>query len=333
MNRLIGRPNKTQLGHDAGFGRSADRQLKFAIALTTEAQVDCQRRNKKDAETNPLQDTVWFPARDPRRERGMQEARAPGATSTTTGTCSAAGKTNGKSAGVSHDDSKGRLGDPDMVLDERNGPDPLAGNRQCGRRRHAARDSAGLRQLHDQRNRAGWFSRCQRARHGQCSAAALPKATPNRTIQQLFDKAVKDAYFLTMTRPTCGPTRATRSRQPHNSCASYPQVKIVVEGHCDERGSTRVTIWALWRPPGRGGKTIPGFAGNYSGSRGNRQLRQGTPVLLRFHGGVLAAESPWTHHHGEVTQCFRSSGRSRGTTGCAPTVATALPSSITSNTN
>ncbi len=72
MNPPTGRPNEALPGHNGAFGPQEVGRLQFVFALTTEAHVNCQRRkNKKDADTYALQDSVWDLARDPRFERGM----------------------------------------------------------------------------------------------------------------------------------------------------------------------------------------------------------------------------------------------------------------------
>jgi peptidoglycan-associated lipoprotein len=67
-----------------------------------------------------------------------------------------------------------------------------------------------------------------------------PKAeTPS--IQQLFDKEVKDAYFEYDKADIRTDARDALT-QTAQFLRSYPQVKIVIEGHCDERGSTEYNL-------------------------------------------------------------------------------------------
>src|SRR5579862_2786742 len=131
MNHQTGRPNEALPGKGGGSGAPDVLQPNFVIALATEAHVNCQRRkNKTDAETYARQDSVWYLARDPRSERGMQEACASSATSTPTPASGAAGQTNGKPAGVFHCHSKRRGGHLDMVVHECDHAEPVTGNRQ-----------------------------------------------------------------------------------------------------------------------------------------------------------------------------------------------------------
>ena len=59
----------------------------------------------------------------------MQKACAPSATSTPTASSGAPGKPDGEPAGISDYDSKRRLGHTDVVHDERDECEPVAGNR------------------------------------------------------------------------------------------------------------------------------------------------------------------------------------------------------------
>jgi peptidoglycan-associated lipoprotein len=61
------------------------------------------------------------------------------------------------------------------------------------------------------------------------------------SIQQLFDREVKDAYFDYDKADIRADARDALS-QTAQFLRSYPQVKIVVEGHCDERGSTEYNL-------------------------------------------------------------------------------------------
>ena len=61
------------------------------------------------------------------------------------------------------------------------------------------------------------------------------------TLQELFDRAVKDAYFdydKADVRPDARDALSTTAQ----FLRSYPQLKVVLEGHCDERGSTEYNL-------------------------------------------------------------------------------------------
>jgi peptidoglycan-associated lipoprotein len=61
------------------------------------------------------------------------------------------------------------------------------------------------------------------------------------TLQELFDKEVKDAYFDYDKADIRADARDALS-QTAQFLRSYPQMKVVVEGHCDERGSTEYNL-------------------------------------------------------------------------------------------
>ena len=48
-------------------------------------------------------------------------------------------------------------------------------------------------------------------------------------------------HSSTLTRPISAPTQQ-RDLRRRQFLRSYPQVKIIVEGHCDERGSTEYNL-------------------------------------------------------------------------------------------
>jgi peptidoglycan-associated lipoprotein len=78
--------------------------------------------------------------------------------------------------------------------------------------------------------------------HITVSAPPPPVAkTPEPTMQELFDRAVKDAYFDYDKADIRADARDALT-QTAQFLRSYPQLKIVVEGHCDERGSTEYNL-------------------------------------------------------------------------------------------
>ncbi|HTC64410.1 MAG TPA: peptidoglycan-associated lipoprotein Pal [Candidatus Saccharimonadales bacterium] len=73
------------------------------------------------------------------------------------------------------------------------------------------------------------------------SAPAPAARTAEPTMQQLFEREVKDAYFDYDKADIRADARDNLS-QTAQFLRSYPQVKIVIEGHCDERGSTEYNL-------------------------------------------------------------------------------------------
>ena len=68
-----------------------------------------------------------------------------------------------------------------------------------------------------------------------------PAKAAEPTIQQLFEREVKDAYF-DYDKAEVRPDARDNLSQTAQFLRSYPQVKVVIEGHCDERGSTEYNL-------------------------------------------------------------------------------------------
>jgi len=76
------------------------------------------------------------------------------------------------------------------------------------------------------------------------SVSAPPPAAPmtkEPSLQELFDKEVKDAFFDYDKADIRADVRDALS-QTAQFLRSYPQLKVVIEGHCDERGSTEYNL-------------------------------------------------------------------------------------------
>jgi peptidoglycan-associated lipoprotein len=78
--------------------------------------------------------------------------------------------------------------------------------------------------------------------HITVGAPPPPVTRPTEpSVQQLFDKEVKDAYFDYDKADVRTDAREALT-QTAAFLRSYPQVKVVIEGHCDERGSTEYNL-------------------------------------------------------------------------------------------
>jgi peptidoglycan-associated lipoprotein len=77
--------------------------------------------------------------------------------------------------------------------------------------------------------------------HISVSVPPPPVVTHEPSMQELFDKGVKDAYFDYDKADIRADARDALS-QTAQFLKSYPQMKVVVEGHCDERGSTEYNL-------------------------------------------------------------------------------------------
>ncbi|MBZ5697925.1 MAG: peptidoglycan-associated lipoprotein Pal [Acidobacteriia bacterium] len=76
------------------------------------------------------------------------------------------------------------------------------------------------------------------------SVTAPPPPAPvthEPSLQELFDKEVKDAFFDFDKADIRADARDALS-QTGQFLRSYPQLKVVIEGHCDERGSTEYNL-------------------------------------------------------------------------------------------
>ncbi len=76
------------------------------------------------------------------------------------------------------------------------------------------------------------------------TVSAPPPPAPRAaepTLQVLFDRGVKDAYFE-YDKADIRPDARDALSQTAQFLRSYPQVKVVIEGHCDERGSTEYNL-------------------------------------------------------------------------------------------
>jgi peptidoglycan-associated lipoprotein len=73
------------------------------------------------------------------------------------------------------------------------------------------------------------------------SAPAPVTKSAEPTMQELFEREVKDAYFDYDKADIRADARDNLS-QTAQFLRSYPQIKIVIEGHCDERGSTEYNL-------------------------------------------------------------------------------------------
>ena len=73
--------------------------------------------------------------------------------------------------------------------------------------------------------------------------AAAPGVPPasNQSMSELFAQNVKDAYFDFNKADIRGDARDALAKTAE-FLRSYPQVRVTIEGHCDERGSTEYNI-------------------------------------------------------------------------------------------
>ncbi len=68
-----------------------------------------------------------------------------------------------------------------------------------------------------------------------------PAAAPQPSIEEMFTKEVQDAFFDLDKADIRADARDALSKTAQ-FLRSYPQVKVNLEGHCDERGSTEYNL-------------------------------------------------------------------------------------------
>jgi peptidoglycan-associated lipoprotein len=73
------------------------------------------------------------------------------------------------------------------------------------------------------------------------AAPPPPPPATNATLEEMFMKEVQDAYFDLDKADIRSDGRAALAKTA-DFLRNYPQVKVVVEGHCDERGSTEYNL-------------------------------------------------------------------------------------------
>lgn len=73
------------------------------------------------------------------------------------------------------------------------------------------------------------------------AAQAPPQAAPAPDVNQLFDQNVRDAFF-DLDKSEVRPDARDALTKDAEFLRSYPDVRISIEGHCDERGSTEYNL-------------------------------------------------------------------------------------------
>lgn len=71
--------------------------------------------------------------------------------------------------------------------------------------------------------------------------APPPPSQPTATMDELFLKEVRDAYF-DLDKSDIRPDAREALGKTAEFLRNYPQLKVTVEGHCDERGSTEYNL-------------------------------------------------------------------------------------------
>jgi peptidoglycan-associated lipoprotein len=72
-------------------------------------------------------------------------------------------------------------------------------------------------------------------------ATAAPPSKSELTMDELFTKEVRDAYFDFNKADVRSDARDALAKTA-DFLRNYPQIKVTIEGHCDERGSTEYNL-------------------------------------------------------------------------------------------
>jgi peptidoglycan-associated lipoprotein len=73
------------------------------------------------------------------------------------------------------------------------------------------------------------------------AAAAPVEAAPTSSLDELFPKEVRDAYFDYDSAEIRADAQVAL-RKTADFLKNYPQLRVTIEGHCDERGSTEYNL-------------------------------------------------------------------------------------------
>jgi len=71
--------------------------------------------------------------------------------------------------------------------------------------------------------------------------AVMVHATPSPTDEELFSRSVKDVFF-DYDKYAIRPSETTTVQNDETFLAQHPNIKVLVEGHCDDRGSEEYNI-------------------------------------------------------------------------------------------
>jgi peptidoglycan-associated lipoprotein len=73
------------------------------------------------------------------------------------------------------------------------------------------------------------------------TVVAAAAATPEPTLEELFTRNVRDAFFDFNKADIRSDARDALAKTA-DFLRNYPQIKVTIEGHCDERGSTEYNL-------------------------------------------------------------------------------------------
>ncbi len=134
-------------------------------------------------------------------------------------------------------------------------------------------------------------------------AISVPSTT--MSAEEEFKAHVQDIFFDYDTYDIRSDAQATLSKDADYLIA-HPNIKVVIGGYCDERGSDEYNL-VLGQNRAAGGQDRAGYGGRGGGPHPRDQLRQGEAVLHGVDRGVLAVEPQRRIHDRQVRQLVAGS--------------------------
>ena len=130
-----------------------------------------------------------------------------------------------------------------------------------------------------------------------------PSLVPTNTMsaEEEFKANVQDIFFDYDTDAISAPMRRPRSRRTPATWSSHPDIKIVIGGYCDERGSDEYNL-ALGQNRADSAKNALVTAGVAASRIRVISYGKEKPFCTRVERAVLAAEPPRRLHDGPVEQ-------------------------------
>ena len=155
------------------------------------------------------------------------------------------------------------------------------------------------------------------ARYRHRSSAAAPPAAHRTHVGGAVQQGSEGRLTLIYDKADIRADARDALSQTAQFLRSYPQFKVVVEGHCDERGSTEYNL-ALGDRRAQAAKDFLVSLGVPADRMQTVSYGKERPFCTRPRRSVLAAESPRTLRDGQVADgsvTGRTSGRRRSVHG------------------
>jgi len=130
------------------------------------------------------------------------------------------------------------------------------------------------------------------------NAPPPPPPPPQIDLDKLFLQEVRDAYFDFDKADIRPDARASLSATA-DFLKKYPSIKVTIEGHCDERGSTEYNLGLGDRRANAVKQYLVSLGISADASAPSASARRSLSDGAQR--GLLAAESPWPFCEGQLT--------------------------------